>query len=67
MTKRQAFLLEGVVGMVLTWGSVPLMEALGVGERIQAVVAMLGLAMTCLMLGVISEHFRRKEEGSDQG
>jgi hypothetical protein len=66
MTKRQAFLVDGVVGCLLTWGSVPLMEALGVGDRIQAVVAMLGLATTCLMLGVISEHFRRKEERSDR-
>ncbi|HEX4730448.1 MAG TPA: hypothetical protein VH299_04230 [Solirubrobacterales bacterium] len=60
MTKHQAFALDAVVGCLITWGSVPLLTALGVGERIQLVVAMLGLVGTCAMVGVITTHYARK-------
>ena len=61
MTKRQAFLVNAVVGCLLTWGSVPALTALGVDDRIQFVVAMLGLVATSFMVGVIGVHYYRKE------
>ena len=67
MTRQQAFLVDGAIGCLVTWRSVPLLAALGVGDKVQAVVAMLCLAGTCLMIGAISEHFRRKEEGESKG
>jgi hypothetical protein len=54
MTKRQAFAIDAVVGCIVTWGSVILLNALGADDGIQGAVAMLGLAGTSLMVGVIT-------------
>jgi hypothetical protein len=66
MTKRQAYAVDAAVGCLLTWGSVPLMEALGVGDAVQGVVAMLGMCATCFMVGVIGAHYARKQKAEEE-
>jgi hypothetical protein len=66
MTKRQAFALDAVVGCLLTWGSIPLMGALGVADQIQGVVAMLGMVATCFMVGVIGVHYSRRRQAEEE-
>jgi hypothetical protein len=66
MTKHHAFALDAVVGCLITWGSVPLLTALGAGERLQIVVAMLGLVGTCAMVGVIATHYARKRVEAEE-
>jgi hypothetical protein len=62
MTKHQAFALNILIGCLVTWGSIPALAALGVGDEIQGVIAMLGLVATSFMVGVIVVHYGRKEE-----
>ncbi|HEY2055181.1 MAG TPA: hypothetical protein VGH14_14715 [Solirubrobacterales bacterium] len=63
MTEIQAFLLDAVVGCVLTWGSVVLLAVIGANDGFQLVAAMLGLAITSFMVGVIGRHYEREEIG----
>ncbi len=67
MTENKALLLDAVIGCVLTWGSVILLNALGAADRFQGVAAMLGLVITSFLVGVIGDHYRRKAiaEGKD--
>jgi hypothetical protein len=67
MTENKALMLDAVVGCLLTWGSVILLNAVGAADRFQGVAAMLGLVITSFMVGVIGEHYRRKAiaEGKD--
>jgi hypothetical protein len=63
MTENQAYVLDFVVGCLVTWGSVVLLSVLGVNEQLQFVAAMLGLCGGSFMVGVISVHYERKENG----
>jgi positive regulator of sigma E activity len=62
MTENQAFVLDFVVGLVITLGSIVLLDALGANEGLQLVAALLGLVGTSFMVGVIGEHYQRKAE-----
>jgi hypothetical protein len=66
MTENKALLLDGVIGCILTWGSVVLLNALGAADRFQGVAAMLGLVITTFLVGVISVHYERKEEADTE-
>jgi hypothetical protein len=65
MTKHQAFALNILIGCLVTWGSIAASAALGVSDDIQGVIAILGLAATSLMVGVIGVHYWRKEEAEE--
>ena len=54
MTQNKAYVLDIVVGCMVTWGSVILLNGLGAGDKYQLVAAMLGLVGTSFMVGVIS-------------
>jgi hypothetical protein len=66
MTENKAFLLDIVVGCAATWGSVILLDAVGANDGFQLVAAMLGLAGTAFMIGVIGYFFERKGERSGE-
>ena len=67
MTENQAFLLDAVVGLTLTIGAYVAVGLLGVSETVQSVTGMLGMVITCLMVGAIDVHYSRKaiERGED--
>lgn len=67
MSETQALILDLVVGFIATLGSVVLLDSLGVNGPTQAVVAVIGLALTCFLIGVIDVHYTRKaiERGED--
>jgi predicted phage tail protein len=67
MTENKAQILNVVIGIVVTCGSVNLLGAIGAAERFQAVAAMLGLVGCSFMVGVITEHYhcRAEAEGKD--
>jgi flagellar biosynthesis component FlhA len=60
MTEKQALVLDVVVGLTITLGSVVLLSAVGANEQLQFVAAMVGLAVTCLLIGAIDVHYTRK-------
>ena len=62
MTEKWALILDFMIGCVVTWGSVILLDAIGAAEKFQLVAGMLGLVGTSFMVGVISDHYRRKAE-----
>jgi uncharacterized membrane protein len=66
MTEMKALVLDGVVGCLLTWGIVFLLNAVGAANRFQGVAAMVGLVITAFLVGVISVHYERKEEDQDK-
>jgi hypothetical protein len=67
MTEIQAYIVDFVVGLIVTLGAVVLLEALGVGDTYQGVAAMLGLVATAWMVGPISDHYERKKvDGEDR-
>ena len=66
MTETKALLLDAVIGCILTWGSVVLLNALGAAGRFQGVAAMLGLVITSFMVGVICVHYERKEDADTE-
>jgi hypothetical protein len=51
---------------LITWGSVILLNALGANDELQGVTAMLGLAATSFMVGVIGVHYARKREAKEK-
>jgi hypothetical protein len=61
MTENKAFVLDGVVGCLVTWGSVIALNALGVNDTIQVLAGVWGLVATSFMVGVIGRHYERKE------
>jgi len=61
MTETQAYVVDFVVGMAVTLGSIIALEGLGVGGTYLGVVAMIGLIATCFMVGVIGDHYERKK------
>lgn len=60
MTENKALALDGVVGCIVTWGSVILLNALGVNGTLQALAGMVGLCITCFLIGVIDVYYTRK-------
>ncbi len=62
MTENRALILNVVVGCILTWGTVILLDAVGAANKFQLVAAMLGLVGVPFMVGVIGEHYHRKAE-----
>jgi hypothetical protein len=60
VTENQALLLNAVVGFILTIGSFVAAGLLGVDGTVQGVIGMLGLVITCLMIGAIDMHYTRK-------
>jgi hypothetical protein len=67
MTENQALLLDAVVGTILTWAAFVAAGVLGVNDTVQGVIGMVGLCITCLMVGAIDVHYSRKaiERGED--
>jgi hypothetical protein len=67
MTENKAFILDIVVGCLVTWGSVFLLDAIGAAEKFQLVAGMLGIVVFSFLIGVIGDHYRRKAiaEGKD--
>jgi hypothetical protein len=65
MTENQALILDVVVGCMVTWGSVILLDAIGAADKYQLVAAMLGLVGTSFMVGVISHLYDRKGNDRD--
>jgi hypothetical protein len=65
MTENSAFVLDIVIGCLVTWGSVFLLGSVGAADKYQLVAAMLGLGGTSFMVGVIGRHYERK--GDDRG
>jgi hypothetical protein len=67
VTENKALILNFVVGCLVTWGSVILLDALGAAGRIQGVVAILGIVVFSFLIGVIGTHYRDKAvaEGKD--
>jgi len=60
MTENQALAVDAVVGILLTWGAFIAVGALGASDTVQAVVGMIGLCVTCFLVGVIDVHYTRK-------
>jgi hypothetical protein len=67
MTENKAFILDGVIGVVVTCGVVNLLDAIGAAEKFQLVAGMLGIVVFSFLVGVIGDHYRRKAiaEGKD--
>lgn len=67
MTEKQALILDVVVGCLVTWGSVILLDAVGAANKFQGVAGMLGIVVFSFLVGVIGDHYRRKAiaEGKD--
>ncbi len=66
MSENQAYVLDVIVGCLVTWGVVILLAVLGVNEQLQLLAAMLGLAGGSIVIGLTSAHYGRKEvEGRD--
>ena len=67
MTENKAFILDAVVGIVVTVGAVNLLDAIGAAEKFQLVAGMLGIVVFSFLVGVIGDHYRRKAiaEGKD--
>jgi hypothetical protein len=61
MTENKAFVLDIVLGCLFTWGSVILLNALGVADRIQGLVGVWGIIVTSFLIGVIGVHYAEKE------
>ncbi|HEY5332484.1 MAG TPA: hypothetical protein VIJ21_02985 [Solirubrobacterales bacterium] len=67
MTENWAQLLNAVVGCLVTWGTVLLLNAIGAADKFQLVAGLLGIVVFSFMVGVIGDHYRRKAiaEGKD--
>jgi hypothetical protein len=67
MTEKWALILDVVVGCLVTWGSVILLDALGAAEKFQIVAGMLGIVLFSFLVGVITGHYHDKAiaEGKD--
>jgi hypothetical protein len=67
MTENKALILDVVLGCLVTWGSVFLLDALGAAEKFKLVAGLLGIVVFSFMVGVIGDHYRRKAiaEGKD--
>lgn len=67
MTENQALILDVVIGFIATMGGVVLLDGLGVNGTLVALVGMIGLSVTCLLIGAIYNHYARKaiERGED--
>jgi hypothetical protein len=67
MTEKWALILNFVVGCLVTWGSVVLLDALGAANRFQGVAAILGIVVFSFSVGVIGAHYHDKAvaEGKD--
>jgi hypothetical protein len=67
MTEKQALILDVVVGYVVTMGGVVLLDRIGVNGTLVALAGMIGLSVTCLLIGAIDVHYTRKaiERGED--
>lgn len=67
MTEKQALILDLVVGFIVTLGSFAGLGAAGINDTVQGVVGILGLVITCSLIGVIDMHYTRKaiERGED--
>jgi hypothetical protein len=66
MTQNKAYVLDIVVGCLVSWGSVILLNAIGANDGIQGVAAMLGLVATSFMVGVISWLYEGRGRGNDR-
>lgn len=66
MTEIQAYIVDFIVGLVVTLGAIVLLESLGVGDTCQGVVGMLGLVGTAWMVGPISDHYERKRAAVEE-
>jgi hypothetical protein len=62
MTENKAFALDIAVGCLLTWGTVLLLDVLGVPEVIQGLVGAWGIVVMSFFIGVIGVHYGRKEK-----
>ncbi len=72
MTKHQAFLLDGLIGITACLAGVWLLGRLGVGENILLVAAMLTIVIPAFGVALIGRHYELKrianeENGSDGG
>jgi hypothetical protein len=67
MTENQALILDVVIGFIATMGGVVLLDRLGVNGTLVALAGMIGLSVTCLLIGAIDNHYARKaiERGED--
>jgi hypothetical protein len=62
MTENEAFAIDIVVGCLLTWGIVLLLDVLGVSDGIQGLVGVWGIVVMSFFIGVIGVHYGRKEQ-----
>ncbi len=60
MTKRQAFLLDAVVGVPACLAGVWLLGRVGVGENVLLVAAMLAIVIPAFGVALIGLHYERK-------
>jgi hypothetical protein len=67
MTENKALALDVVVGCLLSWGSVILLDAVGANDGLQFLAGMWGLVVTAFMVGVIGYLYERKEAGREDG
>jgi hypothetical protein len=67
VTEKWALILDVVVGCVVTWGAVILLNAVGAADKFQLVAGMLGIVVFSFLVGVITGHYRDKAiaEGKD--
>jgi hypothetical protein len=65
MSKRQAYAVDIVVSCLVTWTSVILLNAIGAGEEVQFVAAMLGIVGGAMMAGAILVHYVHKREAAE--
>ena len=60
MTEKLALILDLVVGLTATLGSFVLLGILGVNDQVRTCAAMVGLCITCALIGAIDVHYTRK-------
>jgi hypothetical protein len=60
MTENKALILDAVVGCLITWGSVVILNAVGANGGLQGVAGVLGLVGMSFMVGVIGDHYEGK-------
>jgi hypothetical protein len=67
MSEKQALILDLVVGYIVTVGGFALLGHLGVNDTVTALYGMVGLVVTCALIGAIDVHYTRKaiERGED--
>ena len=60
MSENTAYVIDIVVGTLLSCGVVILLSALGASSGLQALVGVWGLIITAFMVGVIGIHYGEK-------